>query len=397
MALSGYNPPASGGSSSGSSSSSSGTTSSSSTPTASSATTSVSQKSINRAKTYYLNLLAGWGVKRTKAVNKLINKLAARAENYGTYSSARFQRAVASAAPRAWLSSTTGKERVAKAQQQISSIFGETWSESKDKQTIALAKKYAKNPALSEDWLYKNLLSTKQGKAEFAFYGDFAGEAGMSMAQKMASYKAYEKMLNDELSRAGVDPAADATLFFRSGVSKEDFSARISDYLSNRGAFATVMGRGLTEAERQSALYGQTAEGEAQRQGLARAAEAVKSFTPESLDAFERVLGRSLTAAERQNIIYGDIQSAQRSLAALGRAADVEATVRQTTEAQAWQTGGGLTQAQREGLMYNTAEGQEDLSDLKRAFSLKSSWSKGSATGFGLGRAASGQVVVQGI
>jgi hypothetical protein len=347
----------------------------------------------------YKAMLVSWGVKlktpaQKKAVNGLINRLSKAYYNTGvTLSADQFQKQVVAKAPKAWLQSTVGAQRLAAVKTMLQELFGADYATAlKDKDLLKIGKQYAFALKPDEEKYAKQLLSTARGKAEFANLAAFneGVDAGgfKTLNEQLGAYKAYEKALNDTLARAGLDPAADAAVFFKSGVTSKDLSDNMDSYLANREAFAQVLGRQMTNEERQAALYGRTGE---QRSALARAGEARQYLTDANLSSFANVLGSALSAEERAGLLYGRAEDATRTVGALQRAGSVEDVIKQQGESYRLQTGQQLTQAQREAMLRDqNAGGVYDA--LKSAFSLQQSYRKGSAGTFGFSRNQSGQI-----
>lgn len=362
-------------------------------------------------KDYYRRLLVKWGVRlktkaQKKAINPLINKLA---NNYYNtrhqLSPEQFQKQIVKRAPRAWLRSTVGAKRMTEVKQVLTGLYGEDYATAlKNKTLIKLMKNYSKSLAPDLEKFSAQMLKTARGKKEFAYFdrGKLYGQqAGATLSAQLASYKKYEETLNQTLANLGLDPAADAQMFFKSGISDEDFTSRVGTYVQNRDAFKTVAGREMTDTERRQAFYDVTGQGIRQQGALGRAgAQGVAAAfgeTGEQMQAYRGVLGRGVSAAERTGVLYGTQEQAQSTLSALGRSADVQKTLGQQAGAYQWQRGQAVNQGQKESLVYNTAQAANIYDALKSAFSINRAYNKGSAGSFGLARNQSGQIVTQGV
>ena len=372
----------------------------------------------------YNDLLSQWGINATAKQRKLIQGFIARqalkAGANESPRSAEFQRLFIKKFPGLWSKSDVGSARLAEARTALKTVFGSDWkSQLENKGLKTILNKYSRSVSGLSAQQLENLIRGSRGfkeakkpGGEFQYLNELLkGQeklAGESLASQVATLRQYEDTLNDKLSAAGLNPASDAQVFFRSGISLEDFSANVGTYLSNRDAFMNVMNRDMTAGERQYAFYDVAASrggvvGEGQgygqwnRTALERAGKFGAAFTDTVTQAYQNVLGHGVSQTERQQALYGAAGEAERTVGAVQRATTVGETLGQQAGAYQWQRGQAVNQGQKESLVYNTAQAANIYDAHKSAFSLNKAYNRGSAGSFGLARNQSGQIVTQGV
>lgn len=387
------------------------------------------QKQTNASKaalSTYKNIVFGvWNmkgltVKQRKLINGFIAQQAMQAGANEAPRYEQFQALFIKKFPGLWAKTNVGQKRLADVKQGLKVVFGADWKKQlTNKGLKSILNKYVRGTQDMSDQQLENLMrgskafkeATKKG-GEFQYLNDLLKNqeklVGTSLAEQVATYREYENTLNKKLSDIGLDPAADSAVFFKSGVSLEDFSANVGTYINNRDAFMNVMNRDMTAGERQMAFYDVAASrggvvGEGQgygqwnRTALERAGKFGAVFTDTATQAYRQVLGHDVSQAERQQALYGAAGEAERTVGAVQRATTVGETLGQQAGAYQWQRGQAVNQGQKESLVYNTAQAGSIYDALKSAFSLNKAYNRGSAGSFGLARNQAGQIITQGI
>jgi len=302
--------------------------------------------------------------------------------------------------PKAWLKSAEGTKRVQDAKDSFESVFGFE-PQKGNTALLALVKQYAKNPGMSTAQLEKKMEQTKRFQGEFgdlykAYVAGTPGAANETLASRVESFKEYRtafaKTMAGIKGMTAEQIALEENMLFSAGVAKEDFADRWDNYQSNKQSYLDLMGRSLTDVDRQAILYGGDA-GAASLRAQVAAATTANTLYQTGKTGYKSLFGTDVSQTEKEKLLSGDSATQQ----AMQRASDVASTVSESAGSYNWMTGQNVSAEQKKELLYQ-GEGATGIYDaLKRAFNVQTSYSKSELAGFGLSKNDAGTIIQTGV